>query len=265
MESEVIDVDMDYEVPIAKATPAPSLRRQATPHHRAAVDGVFSKRPPASPLPAASPRKARPPARTTRTMPPPPPRVPDDEEEDPLSLRFTSPEIEPVAIVATTAPRRSNGSARRRGNQTRAEGSAALRGESVTSASAASHSSSRQPNSGGKRRQTLDEELRHARKRSIMSEADGEEEEDGDEEEEEEEDLDSGILVGVGTRSKTRGFLAHGGAGGAPVFMGEGYIEGVDLDDQEDVIEEHKDDADYQPSKPVRNSVSGGRARKGKR
>jgi hypothetical protein len=40
------------------------------------------------------------------------------------------------------------------------------------------------------------------------------------------EDLaESETLVGTGTRDQTRGFLARGGAGGEPVFMGEGYVQ----------------------------------------
>jgi hypothetical protein len=40
--------------------------------------------------------------------------------------------------------------------------------------------------------------------------------------------LNDGILMGFGTMSKQRGFLAHGGAGGTPVFMGLGYVEGAE-------------------------------------
>jgi len=40
-------------------------------------------------------------------------------------------------------------------------------------------------------------------------------------------ELESGILIGVGQRSKEMGFLAHGGAGGDPVFMGVGYVQGA--------------------------------------
>lgn len=57
------------------------------------------------------------------------------------------------------------------------------------------------------RRKTLDEEIRTA-------------EDDGS--------LDSGVIVGVGSRSKKKGFLAGGGAAGVPVFMGVGYIEGAE-------------------------------------
>jgi hypothetical protein len=35
------------------------------------------------------------------------------------------------------------------------------------------------------------------------------------------------VYIGVGTKSKRQGFLAHGGAGGASVFMGVGYVEGA--------------------------------------
>lgn len=38
--------------------------------------------------------------------------------------------------------------------------------------------------------------------------------------------------MGFGTRSKKLGFLAHGGAGGAPVFMGVGYVEGAEEDSE---------------------------------
>ena len=64
------------------------------------------------------------------------------------------------------------------------------------------------------RRGTLDEELRNARV-----------DVDGDNEDE---DFESGVLMGVGTRSKKSGYLAHGGAGGIPVFMGVGYVEGAE-------------------------------------
>jgi len=33
------------------------------------------------------------------------------------------------------------------------------------------------------------------------------------------------LYVGTGTRNKSEGFLARGGAGGSPVFMGMGYVE----------------------------------------
>jgi hypothetical protein len=50
-------------------------------------------------------------------------------------------------------------------------------------------------------------------------------------------DIDSGVLVSMGTKSKRRGFLAHGGAGGPSVFLGKGYVEGA-LDSDEEAMEE---------------------------
>jgi len=60
-------------------------------------------------------------------------------------------------------------------------------------------------------RKTLDEEIRIA-------------EDDGS--------FDSGVLVGVGTRSKKRGFLKGGGAAGTPVHMGVGYV--INAEESED-------------------------------
>ncbi len=39
---------------------------------------------------------------------------------------------------------------------------------------------------------------------------------------------DDGVLSGMGTKSRKKGFLAGGGAGGIPIFMGAGYVKGVD-------------------------------------
>lgn len=69
------------------------------------------------------------------------------------------------------------------------------------------------------RRPTLDEELEDAFRRQSDSY--------------DEHLLESGVFTGVGTRSKKKGFLARGGAGGEPVFMGEGYVEGVEIGEGE--------------------------------
>jgi hypothetical protein len=70
-----------------------------------------------------------------------------------------------------------------------------------------------------KRRLTLDEELRDAHHFDFESNVD-------------EHGQESGFFVGVGTRSKKHGFHAHGGAGGTPVFMGKGYVEGAEEEDE---------------------------------
>lgn len=73
----------------------------------------------------------------------------------------------------------------------------------------------------------MDEELRNASSEQEMDEM----------------SLDDGVLMGYGTMSKQRGFLAHGGAGGAPVFMGVGYVQGVE--DPADVEVAVDDEDDY--------------------
>lgn len=47
--------------------------------------------------------------------------------------------------------------------------------------------------------------------------------------------LESGVLTSFGQRSKRRGFLAHGGAGGTPVFMGVGYVQGAEDTEDEQI------------------------------
>ena len=63
------------------------------------------------------------------------------------------------------------------------------------------------------RRKTLDEEIRTAEDDGLF---------------------DNGILVGVGTRSKKRGFLKGGGAAGTPVLMGVGYVVGAEESEDEE-------------------------------
>ena len=60
---------------------------------------------------------------------------------------------------------------------------------------------------GHARRRTLDEEIQTAENEGLF---------DGD------------VLVGIGTRSKNRGFLKGGGAAGTPVHMGVGYVIGAE-------------------------------------
>jgi len=105
-----------------------------------------------------------------------------------------------------------------------------------------------------RRRLTLDQEIRDACARSLLRD---------DEDLQLQDDLDSGILVSVGTRSKKRGFLAHGGAGGLPVFIGEGYVDGAEgsdyEDDEPDDMSGDDDGDDYEPS---RKQGAAGRRRK---
>lgn len=56
------------------------------------------------------------------------------------------------------------------------------------------------------------------------------------------------VFVGVGTRSKRRGFLpGGGGAAGAPVFRGVGYVDGAIEDDE--ALEEERPRARWSVSR----------------
>jgi hypothetical protein len=52
-------------------------------------------------------------------------------------------------------------------------------------------------------------------------------------------DHESEVLIGVGTRSKERGFLRGGGAGGPPVLMGVGYVDGA-IEDDLDLLDKRR-------------------------
>jgi hypothetical protein len=266
-EREVIDIDMlsdDDSKPCRSSPAAQSLHLSATPatmpsnsaqpqsqilttngpalptQRANAVEDLFAKRPPTSPLPPqSSPRKPRPPARTGSSRPflstPHPARSGQyagrsDSEDDPLSLTYTSsPELERDLSLPTL---NTNASTRGKRKQKQAN----IDATAVSSRQQAIVGSSRSPqppqpqkyppskkgrtssrsstSAKLKRGLTLDEELRDA-----LDTNDGDE--DG-----------SGIFMGVGTRSKRLGFLAHGGAGGTPVFMSEGYVEDVEKVDE---------------------------------
>jgi hypothetical protein len=295
---EVIDVDMLGDHPATMRNPTTDLAARhsmmpppppKSPHARLHNPAdLFAKRPPTSPMPAHSPRKPRPPARA-KHLPPTPPRrrQKGSDDEDPLILTFSSPE-QPGCKVATKsriprprhgsesrtsleqeisvyAPRRNakagpskperksnaNQEQKSRRSSTRSERLADVqRGESLASERSTSQvsSASRKAGRSSDRRLTLDEEIRDARRSG--SDADDDDDED---------DEESGVLVGVGTRSKRLGFLAHGGAGGAPVFMGVGYVDGAEdekekEEEREEEEEEEEEDDEYLPESRRRGS-----------
>ncbi|KAG2133676.1 uncharacterized protein EDB93DRAFT_1174109 [Suillus bovinus] len=158
---------------------------------------IFKKRPPMSPLPVPTPTRARAPARAKgRKSLPTPERTKRGATPKPKSIMLldedddSDDEDEPDELALPPKLKW------RREAQPRVA-------EKLTAA-----------NSKGKRRLTLDEELARARSSDRLAEL----------------GLESEELFGTGTGSKRRGFLAGGGAGGAPVFMGAGYVRGVEED-----------------------------------
>lgn len=219
------DADVEMEPPSRPQRQSHLVVPRTATSPRIRESDLFAKRVPTSPMPLDTPRKPRPPAKSVGRSTPKPKARHDhrsEDEDDPLSLSFSSPDVVALSAPRTTGQPRSSGK-KRRVSPARERAS---RDMSDASARSGSHHSDR-------RRLTLDDELRDARARSLLRE------------EAENFDLDSGSLVGVGTRGKRRGFLAHGGAGGLPVFMGKGYVEGVEESEDEDC----KDDDDYVPGK----------------
>ena len=202
---------------------------------------VFDKRPPSSPFPTKSPRRPKAPGRVSRPAPPTSPRrrrEEESDEEDPLSLSFSSPE-DPL-------PRKKKAS-----RETRPQSRQQPR-HSPSESSRRSSQSRQRSTLRSSRRLTLDEELRTATPYRHR---------DGTASDDDILGLDSGVFTGVGTKSKRRGFLAHGGAGGSPVFMGVGYVEGA-IDDDEEEREKSPsprnhddDDFEYLPPAPARRGL----------
>ncbi|KIJ11988.1 hypothetical protein PAXINDRAFT_101444 [Paxillus involutus ATCC 200175] len=210
---EVTDIDMEDPPHTEPGT----IHLNSVP--RRASD-LFKKRPPTSPIPIPSPRKPKAPARTKRGATPkpksaPPPTSDEDDENGarppPTPVPFLS--LIPVSRSKTKTKRNSTASGRTRALSTSSEQKPS--NSSIRSAPG----SQPKPKQAHKRRPTLDEELRTAEARtSDIDQGDDElRPEQGDDD----------VFVGTGTRSKRKGFLAHGGGGGVPMFMGMGYVQGA--------------------------------------
>ncbi|KAG1887164.1 hypothetical protein F4604DRAFT_1235963 [Suillus subluteus] len=185
---EIIDVDMEDN-----NIDIEPVHKPITPSRPQSA--MFRKRPPMSPLPVPTPTRARAPARVKgRRSLPTPERTKRGATPKPKSIMLLDEdeddddEDEPDELALPPKLKW------RREAQPRVA-------EKSTAAT-----------SKGKRRLTLDEELARARSSDRLVEL----------------GLESGELFGTGTGSKRRGFLAGGGAGGAPVFMGAGYVRGVE-------------------------------------
>ncbi|KAH0833166.1 hypothetical protein J3R83DRAFT_12193 [Lanmaoa asiatica] len=216
---EVIDVDMKEDLHPKPRTISPnSVPRRAS--------DLFKKRPPTSPISIPTPRRPSAPARTKRGATPkpkslPPPESDVDDEDEAVSRSATS----SISLTHPWKGRPRTSLPQQNGHPSTSSGS----GSSSQSKRKKSH----------KRRQTLDEEIRTAEARS--SDVD----QCNDELDPEEED----VFTATGTKSKRRGFLAHGGGGGAPVFMGAGYVQGVtDSADEDEVTGTH-------PRRPSKSGI----------
>lgn len=275
---DVINVDAgvmeaDVEMRAPPKDPAPPRLESTRPFRskqllQASNGDVFRKRPPSSPIPPGSARKPKPPARQK-----PRSRVTeqersqehygDDEDDDPLSMSYATPVYDPDENPFESS-RRSSLTSLRKGTPRKPSAGSSRNSLRVAKAayrrrSGSSAGGSAQPSyavaSGSN---TLEAELRRADELleqeisqahfdyhidaleqddhddSHMNDSDAEEQFDNDYEYEEE------VYMGMGTASKKRGFLARGGAGGAPVFMGKGNIVGMESSDDDGRLRERE-------------------------
>jgi len=191
---------------------------------------VFDKRLPSSPFPIQSPRRPKPPARGHKSGHPAPPTPPKprrevvSDDEGPVSLSFSSPDSPgAISLPPHSSVRRDSSPCEAALNRSRGRS----RSRSVSTSQARTRG----------RRSTLDQELLNA----IFQYGDQHQTEaEGQGHAMDDIDYEDPVLVGRGTRSQRKGFLAHGGAGGEPVFMGVGYVEGaVDEDEEPGVKDQH--------------------------
>ncbi|TFK82838.1 hypothetical protein K466DRAFT_556014 [Polyporus arcularius HHB13444] len=235
-EPEIIDVDA-LETPPRRERSASSVKTEAQ-----VKKDAFARRPPENPMPSKSPVKPRPPARTRTKIPAPAPSklpLPRRVPVAPPPEEHGSDSDDPLALVghhdSRPASRSGKYSVEEHDGAPVAGPSRIPREASATSARSRSRSDSQsqplaqaetaQPRMSqhARRRLTLDEEVRRAGE-SLWRESSEELERPPSPPQE---DLDSGQLVGLGTKSSRRGFLAGGGGAGLPVFMGEGYVQGA--------------------------------------
>ncbi|KAG1791739.1 uncharacterized protein HD556DRAFT_637854 [Suillus plorans] len=189
---DVIEItDMDMEDKNVDIEPAHNHVTPSRPQ-----SDLFRKRPPLSPLPVLTPTRARAPARAKgRKSVPTPERTKRGATPKPKSIMLLDEDDEddddddqPDELALPPK----------------------LKWRREVQPRVANNSNA--ANGKGKRRLTLDEELARARSSDRLVEL----------------GLESGELFGTGTGSERRGFLAGGGAGGVPVFMGAGYVRGVE-------------------------------------
>ncbi|KAI0067365.1 hypothetical protein BV25DRAFT_1094579 [Artomyces pyxidatus] len=216
---EIPDVHMTSP---KKPTSKPGRATTPVPAEVTAADtslltlSMLEKRPPTSPMPVNIPRKPRGPVRTQARLGVRGRVVPghsDEEDDDPLLL--THAVVEPARARPSRTDQASSSTRIAQSGSSRSSELAQRVGRLSST-----RSDSQVTNAGGRRR-TLDEEFR------LLG--DGLSEEDWQDLNQEPE-----VFVSHGSRNTRTGFLAHGGAGGKPVYMGEGYVEGVEDESEED-------------------------------
>lgn len=235
---EVIDVDMEEHSQLAPRTISPSSIPRRT-------SDLFRKRPPTSPIPIPTPRRPSAPARTKRGATPKPKSIPslgsDVDEEDEAPSQSAPVPFLSLIPVSKPKPTKSKSKPTLAGKGRPRAAMRQQNGRPFTSSGSGSNSQDKRKKAH-KRRQTLDEEIRTAE--ACSSDIDQCNDELDPEEKEED------VFIATGTKSKRSGFLAHGGGGGAPVFMGVGYVLGA----APDSADEEGEDIETQPRRPSKSA-----------
>ncbi|KAH8094448.1 hypothetical protein BXZ70DRAFT_1079000 [Cristinia sonorae] len=214
--------------PLPIEQPQPAI---ASPKPREINLLAIRKRVPSSPMPSSTPKKPVPPARARVTSKTQLPQITDDDDENPFNVPFSPPSLRNIPLPKAAAPPPSR--IPRKADKTTVPKSASSQSSHEPSTtrdqpapppqSQSQQATASSTSNQVKRRRTLDEELRRAGDQLWV---------EGDADEEDAQDLDSGVLVGVGSKSLRKGFLSGGGAAGIPVFMGPGYVEGAEEEDR---------------------------------
>ncbi|KAI6042466.1 hypothetical protein EDC04DRAFT_957175 [Pisolithus marmoratus] len=195
-EPDIIDVDLELE-----DVDGDARSRAISPSPRSSrlrKGDIFEKRPPMSPIPDSTPRKPLAPARVRRVSTPKPKHVPpaSDSDSDTNSRNIdTVPFISLIPLSREKSTTSGKRPSVRRSQFTKPGRSKDDRGPP-----------------------TLDEELRTAQSTADSGSA---------------ELPEDCVFAATGTKSSRKGFLAHGGGGGPPVFMGVGYVQGAEESDTE--------------------------------
>ncbi|KAI6147003.1 hypothetical protein EDD17DRAFT_80378 [Pisolithus thermaeus] len=194
-EPDIIDVDLEEDVNRDANSRAISPSPRSSRLRKA---DIFEKRPPMSPIPDSTPRKPAAPARVRRVSTPKPKHIPPASDSDSDTNTRNIDSVPCISLIP--ASREKPTSPRKR--------SSVYRNQLTTGRS-----------KGDRRPPTLDEELRTAQPQAA--DAGGAE------------SFEDNVFVATGTKNNRKGFLAHGGGGGPPVFMGVGYVQGAEESDTE--------------------------------
>lgn len=196
-EPDIIDVDLelkDVNYDTNSRAISPSPRSS-----RSRKSDIFEKRPPMSPIPDSTPRKPAAPARVRRVSTPKPKHIPPPSDSDSDTNCRNIDTVPFISLIPSSRDKPISHRKRSSVNRNQVAKPGRFKDD--------------------RRPATLDEELRTAQPQAT--DAGGTE------------SIEDDVFAATGTKNSRKGFLAHGGGGGPPVFMGVGYVQGAEESDTE--------------------------------